>query len=338
MHHLDSKLGGTVNPKDKRLKVLFIAGSERSGSTLIGQILGQLPGIVHAGELVATRWWPRDLQSRLCGCGEAIGTCAFWRTVFERAFGSVETHPDYLRWPMQAGGRIRHLLMSSVGPGRAHVQRQLEGRLEPLFKFLESIQSMSGADVVIDSSKFSTYGLLLASTPGIDLHVLQIIRDPRAVAFSWKRKKFDPAGNREMAIRSNWRSIRPWLLTTPAAHLVWRSIPPSRRRTLRYEDFADRPQETLRPVLEMLDREETAMPFTKDGRVNLRPSHTLSGNPGRFSWSESIEIRPDNEWRSAMTTKDRLLVTLMTWPWLLRYRYPLRPRGHRSEESGSHRP
>ena len=33
------------------LKVLFIAGTSRSGSTLLGQLLGQIDGFIHIGEL-----------------------------------------------------------------------------------------------------------------------------------------------------------------------------------------------------------------------------------------------------------------------------------------------
>ena len=56
-------------------------------------------------------------------------------------------------------------------------------------------------------------------------------------------------------------------------------------------------------------------------------THSVSGNPNRFGTGE-VELRADEEWRRAMRTVDRGLVTALTWPLLLRYRYPLRaPRG-----------
>jgi glycosyltransferase involved in cell wall biosynthesis len=43
--------------------------------------------------------------------------------------------------------------------------------------------------------------------------------------------------------------------------------------------------------------------------------------PGRYG---EVELRADEEWRGAMRAVDRVMVTALTWPLLLRYRYPLR--------------
>src|SRR5205823_1051409 len=48
-------------------KVLYIAGPGRSGSTVLDQVLGELPGFVSTGELQAL--WQRGLvERRPCGC------------------------------------------------------------------------------------------------------------------------------------------------------------------------------------------------------------------------------------------------------------------------------
>ena len=61
--------------------------------------------------------------------------------------------------------------------------------------------------------------------------------------------------------------------------------------------------------------------------MRLAATHSVSGNPNRFGTGE-VELRADEEWRRAMRGLDRGMVTALTWPLLLRYRYPLRsPRG-----------
>lgn len=306
------------------MKVLFITGAARSGSTLIGDLLAQMPGAVHVGELIAPLWRPHDFQSRLCGCRVEIRRCEFWRRVFERAFETTdEVGASYLVEPMRAAGRIRHLLMSTVQPGRAYVTSRLKGRLNGLQKLFEAIGWASGAEIVIDSSKHSTYGLLLAAVPGIDLHVLHVVRDPRAVAYSWTRRKFDPASHDQMPYRSLGRSTLFWILWDPIAQRFWRSFSADKRVTLRYEDFAERPEAALRPLLRMLGMDESGLSFVSEGRVDIRPSHTLAGNPDRFSWDGPVEIKTDVQWARRMRWKDQLVVTLMTWPWLRRYGYPL---------------
>ncbi len=54
--------------------------------------------------------------------------------------------------------------------------------------------------------------------------------------------------------------------------------------------------------------------------------HTVSGNPVRFE-AGPIEIRPDLEWRTALPTGKRRLVTALTWPLLRRYGYFRREAG-----------
>ena len=65
--------------------VVYIAGSGRSGSTLLERALGEIPGFVNVGELI-------DLYRRTaadgerCGCGEPFAQCPFWSRVGDRAF------------------------------------------------------------------------------------------------------------------------------------------------------------------------------------------------------------------------------------------------------------
>ena len=56
------------------VRVLFIGGLGRSGSTLLDRMLGQLDGVWSVGELVHI--WQRGLQeNNLCGCGRRFRDC-----------------------------------------------------------------------------------------------------------------------------------------------------------------------------------------------------------------------------------------------------------------------
>src|SRR5262250_2359564 len=50
-----------------RLKVLYIAGAHRSGTTLLSDILGSYDGVTGTGEL--HELWAGLLSGRPCGCG-----------------------------------------------------------------------------------------------------------------------------------------------------------------------------------------------------------------------------------------------------------------------------
>ncbi len=76
--------------RDGKVKVLYIAGYERSGSTLLHNVLGQLDGFFAAGELA--KIWDRSLiENRRCGCGAPFRECEVWRRILTNGFGGVES-------------------------------------------------------------------------------------------------------------------------------------------------------------------------------------------------------------------------------------------------------
>src|SRR3954451_18343438 len=76
----------------ERIKVLFVTGAARSGTTLVDLLLSQVPGITAVGEL--RYLWQRGLlERRLCGCGSPVPECVFWQAVLDTAGLSDPTTP-----------------------------------------------------------------------------------------------------------------------------------------------------------------------------------------------------------------------------------------------------
>src|SRR5947209_4769350 len=74
------------------VRVTYIAGAGRSGSTLLAMMLGTLPGWVSVGEL--RHLWARGVEeNQLCGCGEPFLSCPFWNAVGQVAFDGWERSP-----------------------------------------------------------------------------------------------------------------------------------------------------------------------------------------------------------------------------------------------------
>lgn len=74
------------------------------------------------------------------------------------------------------------------------------------------------------------------------------------------------------------------------------------------------------PGLDLGPRDLT---FIEGSSAQLETGHSVSGNPSRFDIGH-VELRLDESWRTKLSPRDRRLVTAMTLPWLLRYRYPVR--------------
>jgi hypothetical protein len=315
-----------------RVKVLYIAGYSRSGSTILDSILGQIDGFFSTGELYYV--WSRNvLDNTVCGCGTPFRECEVWRGVFECAFGGIDAVDarEMIRL-QELNTRTRHLPLVLVPWGRRLLASRLEGYLGRLEKLYRAIQHSTGCRVVVDSSKVPLYGYLLNTMPTIDLYVVHLIRDPRAVSYSWLKKRLLPPlpGKAAPIYMDRYSSIKSsilWNVTNVAVELFWRRQS-KRYLMLRYEDFVDRPQESLQRILELVHEQDRSfsLPFEAERTIKLGINHTTSGNPSRFQ-TGTLELRPDKEWVARMTLKDKVLAAVSTLPLLFRYKYPLvRPR------------
>ena len=320
------------------VRVLYFAGSGRSGTTVVTNILGQLPGAFAAGEL--RYLWQRGVgQDHLCGCGQHFSTCPVWTAVMrqlrdgysdEEPASGTEGRPATGTDEAGVGRRLLSRLRMARLPGM--LVRHALGRPAvtyhaddvPIARLYQSIAEQTGAQVVIDSSKLPPYGLLLRQLPGVELYVIHLVRDPRATAYSWLRSK--PSRDTEdsglMPRQQAWKSAFLWMVWNLTAAAVWGDADPRVCR-MRYEDFVLDPAGQLSRVATMVGADPAALPFLGPDRVQLPPTHCVAGNPNRHD-SGVVRLSTDDEWRSAMGRRDRALVTLVTAPGLRRFRYPLR--------------
>jgi hypothetical protein len=308
------------------LRVLYISGAPRSGTTVLGMALGQLAGACDVGELWAL-WRPAFRHGDLCGCGVAVRDCPFWLAVARRAVG-----PDF----ETAGPELGRLHRRVLGTGRvprawlhvAGIRRDpaYDRYAEALGDHYRAIAEESGARLVVDSSKMAGDALIATTIPGIELDVLHLVRDPRGIAWSWRKEVRQPGPEGRtldrrgpLAVAARWNAYNLF-----AEALLRPRVGRDHYRALRYEDFARDPVAELTRVVEWLGWPADALPVAGDppGLTVARPSHPVWGNPVRTN-TGTVPIRVDEAWRERLGTADRLAVTLATLPLLLRYHYPI---------------
>lgn len=320
-------LSGTSPDPTDRPRVLYIAATGRSGSTLVERILGEVPGLCAVGEVV--HLWQRGLlRNERCGCGEPFHSCPFWTQVGQEAFGGWEA-VDPIRMTLLKHGVDRHrflplMLRPSSFPA---YQERLERFSEALSALYRAIAKVSGGSIIVDSSKSSSYLFLLRRLGGIDLRMLHLVRDSRGVAYSTTKQVRRPEVRDREAFMPTYhpaRAAADWLLYNTLFELAGVSGIPSMR--LRYERVIRDPRRYIAHVLRFagIDDATRLLDFLGTDSVRLGPIHSVSGNPMRFS-SGLLPIRLDDEWRHRLAPGHRLTVSLVTWPLLRRYGYALRP-------------
>jgi Sulfotransferase family len=302
-------------------RVLFIVGALRSGSTLLDRVIGAHEGFCSIGE--AHTIWERSFrENQLCGCGEHFYQCAFWTDVSRRAFGVVpaefdSTNAIHLK---DSVGRIRHSpwLFFPFHPKRNEADLSAYGDL--IRRLYGAIKAESGARVIVDSSKNPTHALALSRLPGIEVDLVHLVRDPRAVAFSQQREQKQTQshqGTDNAPIERVSTSASRWLITNSLAGRLSTSAMSYCR--LQYEDFIANPDAVLSKILEPYEWIEGHTKVS-DMEILLEPAHTVAGNRMRFKLG-TLKLQLDDEWREAMPRRDRQTVEALTWPLLRRYGY-----------------
>lgn len=297
-------------------RVLYIAGPGRNGSTLLDKVLGQHPDIFAGGEL--SRLWLRGLQQRRrCGCGQSVPDCPVWSRIIAAAFGVVTDEYVADTERRLAAASRGHFMVTGRQPAHADV---LRSQLSTLY---QGIANETDAEVIVDSSKTPGYLHLLRSTPGLDVRTVHLVRDPRAITYSWQRGKIQtdelvprpmqPAG--PLAVATGWTAWNLMLEGSRRRH-AGTTLP------LRYEDFMAAPVPTLVSVLEFagLSSSSEHLPFRDQRSLTLEPTHSVSGNPGRFK-NGLTTMKEDMQWQSRLSARHKRLVTVLTWPLARRYGY-----------------
>lgn len=248
------------------IRVAFILGDGYSGSTLLDLILGSHSRMNGLGEVDAESFDAFVGQDQLCTCLFRASECHFWTKVLRRL--RETTGADAFR----LGGTNGHA---------AGVTR----RTAELFR---AVQHVSGADILVDSSKIFGRAHSLAESGLVAPKVIHLVRDGRGVAYSHLKR----GESFEQAV-FHWlkknAEVRDWLRTGQAPdHIL-----------IKYEDLCARPAETARRACEFLGVEWEPQMM----RFGQRVHHNVRGNTMRFLIKDSA-VKLDELWKEKLRAED----------------------------------
>ena len=239
-----TRTASSEEPSPRTQRALFIVGSSRSGTTMMGRILGRHPDVhtFHELHFFEQLWSPSD-NAPFAAREEALDIAA--RLVCIERDGGYLVHGD------PAAFR---------GPARAFVDRLRIRESTPLdvyHDFLFHEAAHHGGRIPCEQTPRNVFyiGEILERFPGA--RVLHMVRDPRDVLLSQKRKwkrRFLGASRIPLteAMRS-WVNYHPitisrlWRASVRAA-LAHSDNP--RVATVAFEDLLDAPEATVQRVCE----------------------------------------------------------------------------------------
>lgn len=305
------------------IDVVYIGGMGRSGSTLLERLLSQLRGCVAVGEL--RYLWYEDPTVARCGCGRLLAECGFWREASTKSgipftpacfqeMLALQKHVDRLRY-------LPHMLARPLAG--QNYSRRFEQYTETLRRIYYAACEVGDGQVIVDSSKDISMLYLLTQMNDVRLRLLHLVRDSRAVAYSWTKTVVRPHIVNQVTYMNKYSpawSSADWLYRNTLTEAARGRV--SSYLRLRYEDLIADPRGTLRLAADFMGLPDADLSFIgPDKEVYLRrETHTLVGNPMKFM-PGGLQLRLDDAWRQALPPTDHRLITTLTWPLLRRYGY-----------------
>lgn len=315
--------GSAWGAPSSAVKVLFVGGMPRSGSTLFDLMVGQLPGYCDVGELFYL-WQAGPLRNQLCACGLHFDRCPFWTDVGDDAFGGWQTLDvaEVLSLQRRVDTTLRLALARLDGLLPAHAD-DVRRYLDLTRALYEAIARRADASVVVDSTKRPSTAYLLAADPGVELAVAHVVRDPRAVVNSWNEAVKLPdkaASHAYMPRRAQRQTMRRWLTVNLMMERLRATGVPTKR--IRYEDLVSDPQTAMRQVMALWGTSPVVgdLDFITPDGLRTGTSHAVAGGRVRLS-SGPLPLRLDDRWRRELSPWRSRLTVAVTWPLMRHYGY-----------------
>jgi hypothetical protein len=302
---------------DSKVKVLYIAGFERSGSTIVNRVLGQIDGFVAWGEL-RDIWQHGMIENRRCTCGAFFRDCPAWTKILNEAFGGIDQVNTQEMIRLLKKARVSVLPHYFGVVTDKFFKSSVEEYLTSLESLYRAIQTTTNSKVIVDSTKASWYGYVLGMLSTIDLYVVHVIRDPRGVCHSLQQHK--NKGDTACQWYNPAHASLSWNLKNSAVEMLLNRFR-GRYLRIRYEDFVRNPKTAVKLVLDLVQEEVTQLPFKDDFTVEMEIDHIFAGSPSSRSETGAVKLRLDERWQNEMQPIDKAVVTSFTSPLLMKYNY-----------------
>ncbi len=249
---------------------MLVAGSPHGAATITSIVLGQNPDLFPVGELKNFPDWRHFTEQRFCSCRMRSVECEFWRNVREQ-YAAYQHLPEESRTP----------------------------------QLYDIIARESGRPIVVDMSHDIDRTERLCRFDDLDLYLIHVVRDGRAVVNARLRHRITGART------SGWERLKR---TAKGSHRWWQELKRLARLEkamgrkafrLYYEDLCKNPHATLQKLGDFLALDLTDIGKRIADEQPLTPAPHLLRGGGKFVRQERLVLRYDSRFLSEMSALER---------------------------------
>lgn len=285
------------------MKLIYIAGDGRSGSTLLDAILSNIDNSISVGE--CHRFWIRFYEKEtLCGCSQKIEECELWKEVNKRLKEEFsEYNPSEFKRQVE---EIQYFKNFKKIPEIINSE-EWKPFCQIVISFYKLISEITEKRVIIDSSKSISWAYLLQNLNFCDLRIIHLERNLTAVANSWKKTVLLPEYyDKEvfMPKKSNYLILKSWLkikvlgkkLNTGGNYIF-----------LSYEELCKNQELWLTRLEDFIGEK---FDFTN---LKIVFNHAIGGNPMRSNSPKKVKIKLNKENSDKLNNIEKILFSTVNF-------------------------
>lgn len=272
---------------NSKVKLIYLLGAGRSGTTLLATVLNTHDKIISTGEMHQFKEHLNGLKT--CSCGKKLNQCDFWKEVTIDFGNEIAEELDYCE-RMEKHKNIPLLLLTNKKD-----KRYLKTQERIFQKILKDKENIS----ILDSSKYISRYLLLSKSKKFNVKGVYVVRDVRGVINSFQKKVQTP--------KNPISTILYYSLINLFGQIVcWLD---SKVIKVKYEDFVQDPINQLSVIYQhSLNGNDNVVTLPEE----LQIPHIIGGN--RMKHKKKINIIPDYKWKQKISRKRQIIYYLAIWP------------------------
>jgi len=244
---------------------VYVMGAGRSGTTILGIILGDNAGIAHVGEINKFL----TFSGKSPGRDEKSKVCMFFSDVYEEILDEgCDIDFDYKKEEFHL-----HLLRFVM------CKKKNKCAIKYLYKqkiVFDKLYEKLGASVIVDSSKYSVRAFRLMNISSYDVKLIYLKRSYLGVVKSFQKKKIEQP-------RKGYLSASIYyLIVNFLAYIVFCLYDKKNRLFVRYEDILTDPEGVLIKIKDGFDVDISNSLEKIREKIPLRTGYIFDGNRVRL--------------------------------------------------------
>lgn len=282
-----------------KIKIIYLLGAGRSGTTLMGTILNDHPKILTIGEM--HQFLNHLIDKEECSCGKKLSNCEFWKSIINDInFNGVDIKSIQKESNSKESHKNILFLMFKSKPDLVYLKFQ-----EHIFNVIYKQQE---GQFLLDSSKYIARYLLLKKSSKLDIKAIYIVRDIRGVINSFGKQVQTPKGPISTIIYYMLINFIAQIICAFDKKII----------KVKYEDFVNLTSKELNRIYSHV--------FENEEKVELIPEtfkmpHIIGGN--RMKKNQEITIESDEKWKSLIPRSKQIFYYFMAAPIMMINRYKI---------------